>query len=306
MKNCPTKVNILITKRCNLKCIHCYLANGKEKTDITLKNFTNIINYFVTNNVSEVVIEGGEPLCHSHFEDICKLIRKEHFYKKIATNATLVSKEKAKVLSDVFDLIQVSVDGFSRETYEIIRGNNTFDKMENGLKNIVQCGGNVVINYVVTRKNCSDISRAFEFCERNKIQKIKFLFVYDETNILQPNTEDVRELFDIIHRLEKKGIQVSVVFPESKIPTDSKFFNSHKMFDCVGICYSGTVYTVIDSDLNVFPCNFRTNGKPLFRFSEQFERDWNDCQELKQIRQNNYPIACKGCPSFNNNLLYVK
>ena len=54
--------SIRLTKRCNLRCKHCY-ANGGEncEQELTLDDIKSILDQLSAMSVSEVFFTGGEP-----------------------------------------------------------------------------------------------------------------------------------------------------------------------------------------------------------------------------------------------------
>lgn len=68
--------NIMITKRCNLRCPYCFAEEfvGKSSDDITIENFKAALDFALTNPDEEIGLIGGEPTVHSNFKEILETI----------------------------------------------------------------------------------------------------------------------------------------------------------------------------------------------------------------------------------------
>ena len=60
-------LEIEITTRCNLNCKHCYNRENKN-IDIPYEELIYYINFANENNVSKLVISGGEACLHKDFK----------------------------------------------------------------------------------------------------------------------------------------------------------------------------------------------------------------------------------------------
>lgn len=61
----PLGVQIELTYKCNLKCIHCYNNSGKPpyNKEMELSDWERISREIVTGGCLAVTFSGGEPLC---------------------------------------------------------------------------------------------------------------------------------------------------------------------------------------------------------------------------------------------------
>jgi radical SAM protein with 4Fe4S-binding SPASM domain len=89
-------------------------------------------------------ITGGEPLCHPHWLEILQLARSLGF-KAVAlqTNAMLLRDEHLAALRELDFAglsIQVSLDGVTARTHDLVRGAGAFSGARQGINGLVQGG----------------------------------------------------------------------------------------------------------------------------------------------------------------------
>jgi radical SAM protein with 4Fe4S-binding SPASM domain len=100
-----------------------------------------------------VMITGGEPLLHRSFEAINEVLPEYSIRKALFTNGMLLRKETLKLLK--VDEIQISIDGLEA-AHEALRGNGTFRRALEAVKNSLDAGFNVSISTMVHRGNLRD------------------------------------------------------------------------------------------------------------------------------------------------------
>lgn len=71
--------NIALNNYCNLKCPYCFADDmiHEENKNITLENYTRILEYLIQQGENSVGIIGGEPTLHPQFKEI---LAKSNFY----------------------------------------------------------------------------------------------------------------------------------------------------------------------------------------------------------------------------------
>lgn len=146
------RVVISITDECNLKCKHCYNEDNRVRVEEKLE----YINYEFIKDLKELGVEqigltGGEPLTNWNvLNKLLKLFKENGFNVLITTNGLLLDRDKLDELkSNGVDIIQVSIDGATKEKHEFIRGKNTYDKVINIFKNGLHDIYNIVPMYTI-------------------------------------------------------------------------------------------------------------------------------------------------------------
>jgi radical SAM protein with 4Fe4S-binding SPASM domain len=123
-------------------------------------------------------ITGGEPLCHPHWLEIVQLCRSLEFKKvTLQTNAMLLRDEHLAPLREL-DFpgltIQISLDGVSPRTHDLVRGEGAFSGAMQGIMKLVQegLGEKVSIFFTEMRHNLDEIPELLELADKVGIGSI--------------------------------------------------------------------------------------------------------------------------------------
>jgi len=168
-----------ITYACNLKCKHCYANAGKRLSDeLTTKEAKHVIDKLDKVSVPILAFSGGEPLVRKDIFQLTKYAHDKGIYISIATNGTLITKEKAKKMKKAgVGFVQISLDGASPKTHDSFRGiNGVFDKTIKGIKNCVKENLWVNVATTATKHNYKEISKIIDLCED---LGVKWFMVYN-------------------------------------------------------------------------------------------------------------------------------
>jgi len=163
----PDDLIWLITSRCNLACKHCYAYLYRKEEELNTRDVIKIIEDAANAGVERIHYTGGEPLIREDIFDVLRHTLDLGLSTSIFTNATMVNERIANELAKLDVVVYTSMDGYSKETYESIRGINTWDRFIRGLKALINSGVYVHVNISVTETNWEyvgkTIRKALEF-----------------------------------------------------------------------------------------------------------------------------------------------
>lgn len=138
---------------CNLACTHCFVSSSPTNRTHEFLSLEAILPYFeeaTTLGVKELYFTGGEPFLNPEMESILA-----HALRigpaTVLTNGLLLDPERCGRLarldkqSDYSLDFRVSLDGYAAETNDPIRGDGTFDRILQGVSNLVAADLNPVI-----------------------------------------------------------------------------------------------------------------------------------------------------------------
>jgi len=143
-----------ITRRCNLTCKHCYLGKGRTQ-DLKPDDFKSLVDQFEKMQGLKLMISGGEPLLHPEIETILGIAASRRLRIVLLSNATLIDKKMAQMLSGYVHEVQVSIDG-TKQSHDRIRGSGNFKKAMKGIRNLQDVGIDVSIATMIHKYNAHE------------------------------------------------------------------------------------------------------------------------------------------------------
>lgn len=139
------EVTLKLTNRCNLRCIHCCIdcRPDSEREELSTTEWKQVIDKLDKENVSHIIITGGEPMFRNDFFEIAEYAKdKIGVGMTLMTNGTLISEKNADRLLELFDSFSFSIDGADEESCSRVRGKGVFDKIIRGINLLKDRGMN--------------------------------------------------------------------------------------------------------------------------------------------------------------------
>lgn len=262
-----------ITYFCNLKCYFCDLEEvhrDRMNKQLSLEQAKKVIDHVAEADVLFISITGGEPLLRKDLEDIAEYARDKGLLPALATNGTLMTKDRAKRIAKAFHNVTMSLDGFE-ETHDKIRGvPGTYRRTLKGLKNLINRQGSMVgVNFVINEHNYNEFLGVFNMVRRMGIDYFYYSPVrgFGESIFrFGTNKENVsmgcsgftyRIPEEHLDRLMNQIIAIKTQYPNLVYPT-WHFINqtpAHIYGEKLEkICDGGTLYLAINNEGNLCLC----------------------------------------------------
>jgi len=212
-----------ITRRCNLKCVHCYAGsdNSLAPDELTTDQWMKVLDDLAEFGSPVALFSGGEPLTHPGLSKLAQHAVDLGMRAVISTNGTLITEEKAEEFASIgLSYIGISLDG-SREVHDSFRGKEgSFDKTIIGLRNAQKAGIKTGLRFTLSKRNVEDIPAIFDIIEEENIPRICFyhLVYTGRGNDMKADTvphdksrETVDYIIDRTAALHKQGRLVEVL-----------------------------------------------------------------------------------------------
>lgn len=150
---------------CNIACTHCFISSSPTNRShgmLSLEEVRRRLDEAEPLGVREYYFTGGEPFLNPEIFPILEetLARGP---VTVLTNGLLLTPERCGRLKTLFDAgeysldLRVSIDGYTAEANDPIRGAGTFSRILRGIRNLSDAGMNPV---VTVTEACPDAASA--------------------------------------------------------------------------------------------------------------------------------------------------
>jgi len=310
-----------ITRRCNLKCIHCRSSSELEVSahpDFPKEEAFRIIDDITGYAKPVVVLSGGEPLLRKDVFEIAEYGTGKGLRMCLATNGTLVTDEICgKIRDSGIRMVSLSLDGSVESVHDDFRSQKgAFAGTINAARLFKKYGIEFLINSSFTKRNQEEIPKIYKLAKELGATAW-YLFMIVPTGrgeeIMNEliSEEDYEKILEWHYRMEKQEKDLLVrptcaphyyriVLQKSKEEND-QFQRRTLKFSTGGSkgCLAGQLIALIDVDGNVLPCSYFP--KPAGNIRTQSFRDiWENSELFKELRNfKKYKGKCGACEFVN-------
>jgi 12,18-didecarboxysiroheme deacetylase len=166
-----------MTRRCNLKCVHCYARSEDISYDneLTHDQALAMMDDLAEFGVPVLLFSGGEPLVHPRLVEYARYAVSKGMRAVISTNGTLITKEKAQTLKEVgLSYVGISLDGLE-PTHDMFRGvPGSFRRAMAAIEHCQAAGIKVGLRFTINKRNVKDIPGIFDLLEKKNIPRACF------------------------------------------------------------------------------------------------------------------------------------
>ena len=211
------------TRRCNLRCVHCYAhsADRQYSGELTTHQGMALLEDLAGFGAPVILFSGGEPLLRPDLFDLAARATALGMRAVISTNGTLITEQTAGRLREIgLSYVGVSIDG-SRSVNDRFRGSDgAFDNAIRGIRNCLQAGIKVGLRFTINKRNAAEIPAVFSILEEESIPRVCFyhlVYAGRGTELINEDTDHeatrqiVDQIIDETARLHAKGLPKEVL-----------------------------------------------------------------------------------------------
>lgn len=260
----PERIDLLITKHCNLNCKHCFenASPSIKNGNIPLDKLFGVFQQMDALNVRTLKITGGEPLTYPHIKEILEEISNKRFECIILTNGILLDSELIDIMSRGSIKLGISLDGYKEESHDFLRGRGSFNKLMIRLNDLKNANINFSITMSVNRMNYLEIEDLTGFslntlgAKRIFINQLKPLGRAKINENIFLSEEEYKEVIIRVENLIKTyGDGKITLSDDTLLSEDDDIIIKDKLSNTTPlVCAAGNNSISIDENLDVFPC----------------------------------------------------
>jgi len=307
-----TNVFFHILTNCNLKCKHCYINKKQhgEKT-LPLETIEAWLEVFASKNKNaNVIFLGGEPTLHP---DLSLAVKKAKAlgYNSITvdTNGYLFHDILFKVDPEEIDYFSFSLDGATRKTNDMIRGEGSYDNCIAGIKKAILRGFTTSLIYTVSQMNLHELDRIAPLLKDLGVDRffiqvigIRGKSADNSQQKLQVSRKDWLKIIpDVAQKIARLGI--TITYPKVFLSPDQPFECAARVAENYFIFPNGRVYQCpLCEDFPLHSKVFQGNlllDTPKINESDLFELNIPEgCIMNKLIQPGNLSYNTDGTPEY--------
>lgn len=321
MEFAPKWIAWEITRRCNLRCVHCRSSSemeAKGHPDFSTIEAYRILDDIVSYANPVVVLSGGEPLSRTDVFDIAQYGTGKGLRMCLATNGTLVNDEVCeKIKASGIRIVSLSLDGADEAVHDDFRNQKgAFAGTVNAARLFKKYGIEFIINSSFTKRNQEQIPLVYKLA-KDLGATAWYMFMIVPTGrgeeIMKEliTKEDYDGILDWHYDMEKEE-DLMLVRPTcaphyyrvvlQKAKEDGEAFRRRTLkFSTGGSkgCLAGQLICLIDVDGNVLPCSYFP--LPAGNIGKQSFKDiWENSELFKNLRDfKSYKGRCGACEFVN-------
>ena len=165
-----------VTRKCNLKCVHCYAHATEESVsdELTTDEGKALIDDLSGFGVPVILFSGGEPLVRKDLPELAEYAVQKGMRAVISTNGTLITRKMAQTLKDIgLSYVGISLDGMEaiNDRFRGVKG--AFKSALNGITNCQAAGIKVGLRFTINKFNLKEIPHIF-LLEEMEIPRVCF------------------------------------------------------------------------------------------------------------------------------------
>jgi len=166
-----------MTRRCNLKCIHCY-AGSRDVAypdELSTEEAKAMIADLAAFGVPVILFSGGEPLMRADLPELARQATDLGIRAVISTNGTLLNEERAGIFREIgLSYVGVSLDG-TEAAHDRFRGvAGAFAASMRGIRICREMGIKVGVRFTINRQNAPEVPAIFDLLEAENIPRCCF------------------------------------------------------------------------------------------------------------------------------------
>jgi AdoMet-dependent heme synthase len=301
----PISVLIELTRRCNLRCLHCFANSGAEvqMDELSTSELKALIDRLGEIGVFLLFFGGGEPLCREDCLELAAYAKARNMDLCLLSNMTLINKDMASRLRDIgFYKIEGNLDGSNAETYESLRQMpGSFDSTLAGIRNCLEVGLPVRVNCTLTKFNVAQMEEIAALAASLGVNDLAFIRLIPagrgDQNFERLDLGEPRYRGEVLPRLKhlrkRYAPQMMIAYEQ-----DEAIVKANDPNQVMPWCGSGRIHCTItpegyvkpdhsfpDQDTRTIAGNIR---------QQDFAGIWQQSPVFRKIRHTRF-MECEGC-----------
>ncbi len=306
----PFLVALNLTRRCNLRCAHCYLDAGVRRVgdegELSTEEGKRLLDEIAAlNEEAMVVLTGGEPTLRHDIEDLARHAARLGLMVVVGTNGTLLDEHRVAALKEAgVRGAGISLDSLDSVYHDDFRGApGSWEKTMAGIDACRRGGLPFQIHFSVTDDNAHELEQMIAFARMSGAFVLNVFFLVctgrgeTVTNISRSTYDDVmRRVTDAARSETDLMIRAKCAphFKRMALEVDSAWPITLAQGYEAGGCLAGTRYCRVTPEGEVTACPYIEESVGSVR-RQSFADIWESAAMFRELREPRLEGRCGDC-----------
>lgn len=259
----PSLVSWNLTRRCNLRCPHCYLSAGKgSKDELSTEECLELVDELADLGTEMVILTGGEPLLRKDIYDLASACSQAGMWVVMGSNGVLLTDEAAtRMVECGVKGVGISIDSLDPELHDGFRGGpDAWRQSVRGLEVCREHGLETLVQTTVMEMNYEEIPRILDFARDKGAWSCNLYFLVQTGRGQRMNDLSAVRTEEMLTRLAELQSSYRPMLVRAKCAPHFKRIAYEQGLAGLdsGGCMAGTEYCRITPEGDVTPCPYMT------------------------------------------------
>lgn len=289
-----------LTSRCNERCIHCYIPNGKKNTgfDMSFENFKYILDQYVDMGGLCVTLSGGEALMNKDILKMLEYCREKDLQISLLTNLISLKDEQIPVLKEVnLSLIQVSLYSMNPDIHDqITTVHGSFNKTKAAIEKLFASDIPVQISCPVMKANKDGYDEVMKYAQSMRMKAQTDYIMMAQADLDTSNLAN-RISLEETEKVIRDIMELDIDYQKETLAQEPLSSISEEQFAEMPLCGAGLNDLCVTVNGDIYPCAGWQGFIVGNVFKESLQSIWENSPKLEQIRkikQKDFP-KCQKC-----------
>ena len=231
MHSYPQVIAVVLTKKCNLKCIYCKDYETVGSQQISSENYTKLAENLFPKARLIRFCSGGEPYLHKNLVDFLRIARRYNVKTLVMSNGMLIKEDVIRTIvrEELITTHGFSIDGIKASTVEAIRINAKLDVVLKNVQMLIRIREEekkiqpaIKIRYTLMRSNIEELPGAVRYWGEMGVDGIECSYIslcnnIDQKESLYYHQKLLEDIFMESNKIAKEYPRLNLALP----PPDS-------------------------------------------------------------------------------------
>jgi heme d1 biosynthesis radical SAM protein NirJ len=163
-----------LTRRCNLRCRHCYSVSADLDFpgELTGEQAVAVVDDLAAFRIPALILSGGEPLARPDCLALARRAKGHGLYTALSSNGTPVVGRVADEVAEIgFDYVGISLDGTGKLNDWFRGREGAYGAALAGVRACVARGVRVGLRFTLTADNAEELPKLIALCRAEGVAK---------------------------------------------------------------------------------------------------------------------------------------